>query len=68
MVEIAVMLVAASHRVVVPDDERHSVGVSCTTDVLQIVFAEEVGAVRLMLHATIFSDINGDVIGDIFVM
>ena len=66
--EIAVMLVASSLRVVVPDEEWHAIGICRTADILEIVIAEEVRAVRFLHHATVFTDINRDVVGDVFLL
>lgn len=68
MVKVAMMLVAATSLIVIPDTERHVIGIGRTTYVLEIVVAEQIRAIRLMHHATVLADINWYVLGDILVL
>lgn len=68
MVKVAMMLVAATSLIVIPDTERHVIGIGRTTYVLEIVVAEQIRAIRLMHHATVLADINWYVLGDLLVL
>ena len=61
MVDVAVVLIAAACRVVVPDDAGHAIGVGSAADILQVVVAELVGAVVIMLHAAILSSMSSSI-------
>jgi hypothetical protein len=68
MAEIAMMLVAGALGVVVPNNERHAIGICRTADILEIIVSEEVRTTRFLHYTTILSNIYRDVPGDIFLL
>ena len=68
MAEDAVLLIATADRVVVPHHDGKVAEIGSAAYILQIVVAEEVGALAGLYNAAILANIDGNVVGDVFLL